>query len=204
VIDTDGDGVPEVALLDRISKSILFLAKKDGTYRPTGSLSVGPFDDFKGMRAADLDGDGRDDLLLAGTSRFGVVLSGQKALKLKTLASYESPRHEARLGDLIVGDLNADGQVDVVMTDVIEHYVEIASFEARKSDLAKAFSFKIFERKNRRTPEIEPRDLALGDVDGDGDGRTDLILIAHDRVLVYRQDPGPSADKGQIKAADGK
>ena len=202
VIDTDGDGVPEVALLDRVSKSILFLSKKDGTFRPTGSLSVGPFDDFKGMRAADLDGDGRDDLLLAGTSRFGVVLSGQKALKLKTLASYESPRHEARLGDLIVGDLNADGQVDVVLTDVIEHYIEITSFEAKKSDLVKAFSFKIFERKNRRTPEIEPRDLALGDVDGDG--RTDLILIAHDRVLVYRQDPGPSKDKEPIKAADGK
>ena len=77
-IDTDGDGVPEIALLDRISKSILFLAKKDGTYRPSGTLSVGPFDDFKGMHVADLDGDGRDDLLLAGTSRFGVVLTGQK------------------------------------------------------------------------------------------------------------------------------
>ena len=199
VIDTDGDGVPELALLDRISKSILFLARKDGTYRPSGSLSVGPFDDFRGMHVADLDGDGRDDLLLSGTSRFGVVLTGQKGLKLKTLASYESPRNEARFGDLIVGDLNADGQPDVVLTDVIEHFIEIATF-AEKSDLSKAFSFKIFERKNRRTPELEPRDMALGDVDGDG--KTDLILIAHDRVLVYRQDPGQ--DKEPVKAADGK
>jgi hypothetical protein len=202
VVDTDGDGVPEIALLDRISKSILFLAKKDGTYVPSGTLSVGPFDDFKGMHVADLDGDGRDDLLLAGTSRFGVVLTGQKGLKLKTLASYESPRHEARFGDLIVGDLNADGQPDVVLTDVIEHFVEIATFEEKKSDLAKAFAFKIFERKNRRVPEIEPRDLAVGDVDGDG--RTDLILIAHDRVLVYRQDPGQSKEKEPVKAVERK
>ncbi len=200
VIDTDGDGVPEIALLDRISKSILFLAKKDGTYVPSGTLSVGPFDDFKGMHVADLDGDGKEDLLLAGTSRFGVVLAGQKGLKLKTLASYESPRHEARFGDLIVGDLNTDGQPDVVLTDVIEHFLEIATFEEKKSDLSKAFSFKIFERKNRRVPEIEPRDLAVGDVDGDG--RTDLILIAHDRVLVYRQDPGQSKEKEPVKAAD--
>ena len=200
VIDTDGDGVPEIALLDRASKSILFLAKKDGTYLPSGTLSVGPFDDFKGMHAADLDGDGKDDLLLAGTSRFGVVLTGQKGLKLKTLASYESPRHESRFADLIVADLNADGQPDVALTDVVEHYLEIATFEEKKSDLARAFSFKIFERKNRRTPELEPRDLAVGD--DDGDGRTDLVLIAHDRVLVYRQDPGQA--KEPVKAADGK
>ena len=136
VIDTDGDGVPEIALLDRVSKSILFLAKKDGTYMPSGTLSVGPFDDFRGMHAADLDGDGREDLLLAGTSRFGVVLTGQKGLKLKTLASYESPRNEARFGDLIVGDLNADGQPDIVLTDVVEHFLEIATFEEKKADLS--------------------------------------------------------------------
>ena len=199
VIDTDGDGVPEIALLDRISKSILFLAKKEGTYVPSGSLSVGPFDDFKGMHVADLDGDGKEDLLLAGASRFGVVLTGQKGLKLKTLASYESPRNEARFGDLIIGDMNADGRPDVVLTDVIEHFIEIATF-GEKSDLTSAFSFKIFERKSRRTPELEPRDLAIGDVDGDG--RTDLILIAHDRVLVYRQDPGQSKEKEPVKAAD--
>ena len=32
----------------------------------------------------------------------------------------------------------------------------------------------------------------------------DLIIIAHDRVLVYRQDPGPSKEKETVKAADGK
>ena len=61
-LDTDGDGTKEVVLLDKASKSLLFLDLKDGVYRPGGTLSVGPID-FQGMHVADLDGDGRDDLL---------------------------------------------------------------------------------------------------------------------------------------------
>src|SRR4029077_17381331 len=65
-LDTDGDGTKEIVLLDRATKSLLFLAQKDGVYRPSGSLLVGTLN-FTGMHVADLDGDGRDDLLLAGT-----------------------------------------------------------------------------------------------------------------------------------------
>jgi hypothetical protein len=189
-LDTDGDGVKEVVLLDRTSKSLVYLAlkKKEGVYRPAGTLSVGPID-FQGMHVADLDGDGRDDLLLAGSDRFGVVLTGRKGLRLKPLASYESSRTEARLSDLAVGDLNADGQPDVVLSDLAEHFIEIITYQGQ-AKLNLALSFKIFERKSLRDLHnlVEPRDLAVGDVDGDG--ADDLVLIVHDRVLVYRQDSG--------------
>ena len=203
-LDTDGDGVKEVVLLDRTSKSLLFLARKEGVYRPAGSLVVGPINDFQGLHVADLDGDGRDDLLIAATDKFGVVLTGRKGQRLKPLAGYEPSREEAKLGDLAAGDLNGDGQMDIVLTDVAEHFIEIVTF-AGGSELDRALSFKIFEQKSFRGDlhgTLEPRDMGLGDVDGDG--RTDLVLIVHDRVLIYRQDSGKEKEKDPEKTADRK
>jgi hypothetical protein len=192
-LDINGDGKKEITLLDRTSKSLLFLSQKDGVYRPGGSLAVGSLN-FEGLRVADLDGDGRDDLLIAGSDRFGVLQTGSKRQRLKTVVSYESRRNEARLSDLAMGDVNGDGVPDVVFTDVAEQMLEIASYAGEK-DLLHAITFKVFERKIFRGvgDTVEPRDLVIGDVDGDG--REDVVLIAHDRIVVLRQDPGTSDKK---------
>jgi hypothetical protein len=199
-LDTDGDGTKEIVLLDRTSKSLLFLTQKDGVFRPGGTLPIGPIN-FQGLYVADFDGDGRDDLLIAGSDRFGVLQTGQKGLRLKTIASYEAKRNEARLADLAAGDVNGDGVPDVVFTDVGEQSLEIASFAGDK-DLLHAITFRVFERKNFRNvgDVMEPRDLALGDVNGDG--RSDIVLIVHDRVLVLRQDVGPAPGAKPARPAE--
>jgi hypothetical protein len=188
-VDLDGDGAKEVVLMDRTSRSLLLLSPKEDMYRPRGALSVGSFE-FQGFDVEDFDGDGKPDLLLAGTDRFGVVLAGRRGLRLKTLASYESNRKDAVLSDLVAGDLNGDGRPDIALTDTAEHFVEIATPTGPR-ELSRGLSFKVYERKSFRDIDalVEPRDLAVGEVNGDG--RTDLVLIVHDRLLVYRQDPGP-------------
>jgi hypothetical protein len=198
-LDVDGDGKKEVVLFDRTSRSLLFLSQKDGVYRPAGNLSIGALA-FEGMYVADLDGDGRDDLLIAGSDRFGVLQTGRKGQRLKTIASYETKRTEGKLSDLAAGDLNSDGVADVAFTDVNEQMLEIATYTGEK-DLLHAIAFKLFERKIFRGvgDTSEPRDQAIGDVDGDG--RDDVVLIAHDRVLVLRQDSGPIEKKVERAAA---
>ena len=198
-LDTDGDGTKEIVLVDHASRSLLFLSSKGGVYRPSGTLSLGSIN-FAGMFVADLDSDGRDDLLIAGTDRFGVLQTGRQGQRLKSIATYESKRTDARLADLAAGDVNGDGSPDVVFTDVGEQSIEIASY-AGDPELLTGITFKLFERKSFRGQgeTSEPRDMAIGDVDGDG--RSDIVLMIHDRVLVLRQDPGQPGAK-PAKPAD--
>ncbi len=81
------------------------------------------------------------------------------------------------------------------MTDLGDHMIDILTYPGGV-DLERALTFKVFEKKSIRDRDslVEPRDLILGDVDGDK--RTDLILMVHDRILIYRQDSGETkADK---------
>jgi hypothetical protein len=43
----------------------------------------------------------------------------------------------------------------------------------------------VFEVGQKYDAIWEPDEMAAGDVDGDGE--LDLVLLCHDRVLVYRQ-----------------
>jgi len=189
IIDLDGQPGNEIVLVDLGVNKLRILREQDGMYRPWKEVDIGSFP-YKSAHVADLNGDGRNDLLLFGMGKLGVLSAGQNDLQLVELGTYESHLEKIHFADVIGGDLNQDGRVDVALIDTRSQFVEILDYTPEVG-LRSALHFRVFESKGLAGADdigSEPRESIIADVTGDG--RADLILLAHDRVLVYPQDSG--------------
>lgn len=188
-LDLDGEPGNELVLIDTGVNKLRIMRKEGELYQSWEQVDIGRFP-FLAAHVADLNHDQRDDLVLFGEQRFLTLYAGEHPPVLRDVMSFESSLDEDEFFvDLVGGDLNGDGQPDVAMFDVIKHNLEIVT--RRGDQLVHAISFKVFEEKNfgrRSSDGAQPREAVVADVTGDG--RDDLILLVHDRVIVYPQDDG--------------
>lgn len=188
-LNLDGKEGNEIVLIDQGVKKLRVLRKEGTAYRPWREVDIGPFP-YRGSYVADLNGDGLEDLLLFGGGKFGVLYANQTDPKLNELATFETNIEDSFLADVVAGDLNHDGRIDLALTETESHHIEILDY-SKELGLRHALAFKLFESKGiseREQSQTEPRESLIADVTGDG--LDDLILLSHDRVLVYPQDDG--------------
>ena len=117
--------------------------------------------------------------------RAGVVrIPFDQTWRLDSLREHEPPTEDTNYWNGVSADFDGDGSDDIALLDEDINGVQV--LVAGSSELRRSLGFPVFEIPEKVDQVYEPRAIASGD--WDGDQREDLVLISHDRVLIYRQE----------------
>ncbi|MEJ1415360.1 MAG: VCBS repeat-containing protein [Candidatus Sedimenticola sp. (ex Thyasira tokunagai)] len=182
--DMDGDGSPELLLTAGGDDKLEVQRRNDsGLFRPWRTHTIGSIELLATQRLP--QSDGGSALLYLGQDRFWVIKQASANLYLKKLVSHESDLEKVKYGELAYGDLNADGVHELIAQDDRETRI-LEVLQRHNSALQRKLHFAVFndlEGQDQPFGTHEPRELLVTDIDGDG--MDDVILLVHDRLLIY-------------------
>ncbi len=180
--------VASLFLLDAERKS-LTLCERDpaGVWQVVRNLPL-PVSDFSGLQAVALGGTALNSIGFFSLNSVAWMALRGDVWELSELDGYETPIKNGYLNDIVSGDLNNDGRKDLVFLETARNYIDIVTVEPPHR-LVPANRWQVFEERtfrSRRSEMPEPREALVVDVTGDG--KNDLVVLVHDRILVYPQE----------------
>ena len=175
-------------LLDAERKGITLCERNAAGVWQAGRTVTIPVTDFASMVPLRLGGTEVDAVTLIGLNSVGLLHFTGQIWTLEEFDSYETPIKDAYLHDVVSGDLNNDDRQDLVFLETGRNHLDLVTLEP-PNRLVPADRWQVFEERtfrNRRSEIPEPREALIADLDGDG--RNDLVVLVHDRILLYPQD----------------
>jgi len=126
-------------------------------------------------------------LLLLGKTSFQLSPLDGTTLRLDTVASFDSELKDTSPSDLLPASFSGEDVDDIALMDTSKSRVVEIFQPAAGQKWDSAMYFRVFETdphfRGKTGLENEPHDYAALDLNGDG--RLDLCLLTHDRVLLY-------------------
>ena len=187
VLQDDEGSAASVALFD-VSGSHLHVAEQDskGVWRVISSQDI-IVNEL--VRLQQLENEGSQEILLLCEGKHGATLNtiGGQNLTLKPIGKQRSMAREARLQSLLTGDFDQNGMPEVFALETSEHSVECFQLEPDQL-LAPLNQWSVFEKRSYRNQGAafpEPKEGVIADLTGNG--LLELLLIVHDRVILYPQ-----------------
>ena len=147
-----------------------------------------PFTEFSELRPVALGGKTMNSVAFLGVNAVGWLSLTGDAWDFTELDGYETPIKDGKLNDVVSGDLNQDGRKDLVFLETAKNHLDVVIFD-RSGQLVPANRWPVFEERTfrgRRGDQAEPREAMILDVTGDK--KNDLVVVVHDRILVYPQE----------------
>lgn len=181
--DLDGDGIKELLLLPQDSEAIQ-IQRRDaqGVYRPWRSDLMGRITVLDTRIAGGANG-APAVLLYFGEERFWVVAPGDPQLLRQGIESHETAIKDLEYGEIAFGDLNGDGSAELITLDNRSTRI-LEVLQRRDGHWTNSLHFAVFDDPSDDAGSAEePREMLVRDLTGDG--KDDITLLVHDRVLVY-------------------
>ncbi|HUD46820.1 MAG TPA: VCBS repeat-containing protein [Candidatus Baltobacteraceae bacterium] len=180
--------VASLFLLDSDQKALTLCERdKAGVWQVVRNIPLA-VSDFTSLQSVGLGSTNLNSIALIGVNAVGTMATHGSVWELSELDSYETPIKDGHLSDVVTGDLNSDGRKDLVFLETEKNYLDLVTFELPHK-LVPANRWPVFEERtfrSRRNDSLEPREAVVADVTGDG--KADLIVLVHDRILVYPQE----------------
>jgi hypothetical protein len=182
------NAVPSLFLLDAERKALTFCERDtNGVWQVVRNLLL-PFTDFNELQPVALGGKDPNSISFLGLNAAAWMTLNGQTWELAELDGYETPIKDGQLHDVVSGDLNQDGRKDLVFLETAKNHLDLVIFD-KGGKLIPATRWQVFEERtfrNRRSEQPEPREALITDVTGDG--KNDLVVVVHDRILVYPQE----------------
>ncbi|MFZ0826909.1 MAG: VCBS repeat-containing protein [Verrucomicrobiia bacterium] len=182
------NAVPAIFLLDAEHKQ-LTLCERDaaGVWRVSRNVEL-PVADFSDLRTVAIGGTNTQSVALLGQNAVAWLPLAGDVWEFTALDGYDTPIKDGYLNDVVAGDLNHTGRKDLVFLETGKNYLDLVTFDSHHK-LVPANRWQVFEQHTFRGAANalpEPREAIVADVTGDK--KNDLIVLVHDRILVYPQE----------------
>lgn len=185
--------VASLFLLDAERKA-LTLCERDtnGVWQVVRNVLL-PFTEFHALQSLRLGeatrgASAENSIGFLGVNAIGWMSLAGQTWQFSELDGYETPIKDGHLHDVVSGDLDQDKRKDLVFLETGKNHLDLVIFD-KHGKLNPTTRWQVFEERTfrgRRGDQPEPREALIMDVTGDK--RNDLVVIVHDRVLVYPQE----------------
>jgi len=165
----------------------------DGTYQSGRDIKV-PGKSTRQLLSGTFSNAREHQLVLYCDNALICMDGADSELSLRQETGFEPTIKQGRLGAFAAADINSDGKRDLVVLEQDRHHIQILN-KNENGQLVECYTFQVFEQhpsdeserfRGRQKDSGQPRYIALSDVTGDG--KTDLVIQVHDRIIVYPQD----------------
>ncbi|HEY4415996.1 MAG TPA: VCBS repeat-containing protein [Verrucomicrobiae bacterium] len=180
------NATPSIFLLDAEHKQ-LTLTERDtnGVWQVVKNVAL-PVADFGALRTVALGG--MPSVVLFSLNAVAWQSLAGDVWQLTKLDDYDTPIKNGYLNDLVAGDLTGSGRKQLIFMETARNYLDLVFFDKNRK-LVPGDRWQVFEQHTFRASQNalpEPRECAVADVTGDK--KNDLIVLVHDRILVYPQE----------------